>query len=165
MLISLTQFLVNAKAQNEVIKEYEGIIIYYETDSIPQDVFFLPCKIEYDGAFKDFAIEKIKNYKGELNEIFFQGIRWGMPDLLAKVQSMNYLTCKRITGNGGFLNMRLSAGKIFVKVRPNFNKNLGAKRQESFLLELQTQRYSFISIDFDFDEEGLPVFFEPFFLR
>jgi hypothetical protein len=165
MFTSLTQFLINSKAQNQVIKEYEGIIIYYETDSIPQDIFFIPCKVQYTGSFENFAHEKVKNYQGEITEIFFQGIRWGMPNLQNTFDSMAYLSCKRITGNSGFFKMRMSAGKIFIKIRPNFNKIKSNKKREQFLLELGENEFRFTSGDFDFDTEGLPVFFEPLFLK
>jgi hypothetical protein len=45
MFTTLTQFLSYAKAQNSVIAKYEGIIFYYDTDSIPQDVFCFLVKL------------------------------------------------------------------------------------------------------------------------
>lgn len=163
--ITVSQFLQYAKAQNEVVNEFEGIIIYYETDSIPQDVFLLPCKVEYKGSFKDFAINTLKNYKGELIEIYFQGMRWGMPDLLREVGGMNYINCKRITANSGFFNMRISAGIIFAnatfaKEDKNYKEN-----KEKFILEFEKDRFNFISCDYNLDKNGLPVFFKPLYLK
>jgi hypothetical protein len=165
IIIASCQFLNTARSQETIINEFEGIIIYYDTDSIPQDVFLLPCKIEYKGSFIDFAVNTFKNYKGELIEIYFQGMRWGMPNLLPVVQQMNYLKCKRITMNGSFFKMRISAGVIFTDATfAKENKN-SMENKEKFILEFETNRFNFISFDYNLDKNGLPVSFEPLYLK
>lgn len=164
MFITVAQLLHYAKAQNEVITEYEGIFFYYETDSIPQDVFLLPCKIEYQGFFSNFLIDKLKNHKGELIEIYFQGMRWGMPSLTKVIKEMSYYPCSRIAGNGSNIKMRLCIGKIFCNAT-YIKESEHPPSKEDFLLEIGGKRYSFISNDFESYKMGTPVFFEPFMIN
>jgi len=165
MFISLSQFFNNARAQNSIINEFEGIIIYHETDSIPQDVFLIPCKVEYTGSFSDFVLNTLRDLKGQALEIYFQGMRWGMPNLLEVVKKMNYIKGKRITTNENSFQLRISAGKIFsdatftVKV-PGYRAN-----NTEFLIEIESKRFSFTTSDYDREKNGLPVFFEPIDIR
>jgi hypothetical protein len=163
--ITVSQFLNYAKAQNEVINEFEGIFFYYETDSIPQEVFLLPCKVAYKGCFTAFADSAIKNYKGKLTDIYFQAMRWTMPNILQEAERMNYIKCKRLTTNGGFFNMRISAGKIFADATYLQTISEYAENNTDFALEYNSVKYNFISYDFDVTKKGLPVSFEPLYLK
>jgi hypothetical protein len=163
--ITVSQFLHTAKAQKDSLNEFEGIFFYYETDAIPQEVFLLPCKVAYKGCFTAFADSAIKNYKGKLVEIFFQPMRWTMPNILQEVERMNYMKCKRLTTNGGFFNMRISAGKIFVEA-PDFLKLYEyAENNTDFVFEFNSAKYNFISYDYDIEKKGQPVTFEPLYLK
>jgi hypothetical protein len=164
MFVSLTQFLSYTKAQNEIINEFEGIIIYYETDTIPQDVFFLPCKVVFIGSFTDFAMSQLKNHNSELIEIYFQGIRWGIPTLGKVFESMAFLQCRRLFPNGNYAKMRLSAGKIFCNATHQVQSEYPPQR-EKFTFELNGKRFDFIAIDYEREKNGLPVFFEPLYLK
>jgi hypothetical protein len=165
ILISVSQFLHCAKAQNEIINEFEGIFFYYETDAVPQEVFLLPCKVAYKGCFTDFADSTIKNYKGKLIDIYFQSMRWTMPNLLQEVERMNHVKCKRLTTNGGFFNMRISAGKLFADATNLQTIAEYAENNSDFVLEYNSVKYNFISYDFDVTKKGLPVRFEPLYIK
>ncbi|NOT92775.1 hypothetical protein [Ferruginibacter sp.] len=166
--ITVSQLLHYAKAQTDSLNEFEGIFFYYETESsIPQEVFLLPCKVACKGSFADFADSTIKNYKGKLVEIYFQAMRWTMPSFLQEVERMNYIACKRLSSTGGSFNMpmRISAGKIFANA-PDFLKlHEYAENNTDFVLEYNTVKYNFISYDFDVEKKGLPVSFEPLYVK
>ncbi len=163
--ITISQFFNFAKAQNEIINEFEGIIFYYETDSIPQDVFLLPCKVEYKGDFTDFVVNTLKNYKGKLIEIYFQGMRWGVPNLLSIVRRMDYLESKRITGNGGSFNLRISAGIIYTDATYPTKLFEYKENKAAFILQFNSIKFNFIVYDFDREKNGQLIFFEPLYLK
>lgn len=166
-IITVSQFLHYAKAQTDSLNEFEGIIFYYETDAIPQEVFLLPCKVTYKGCFTAFADSTIKNYKGKLIDIFFQGMRWGMPNLLQEVERMNYITARRLSSTGGSFNMRMriSAAKIFTDATSSVKLYEYAENNTDFVLEFNSVKYNFISYDFDTEKKGTPVSFEPLYLK
>ncbi len=166
MFTTLSQFISHAKAQNSLITKKEGIIFYYETDSIPPIVFLVPCKVKFNGLFSDFVIKKLENYSGGVTEIYFQGMRWGMPNLLEQFQKLEYLKCKRISLNDSFSNMRIVAGAIFIDANTYPRKGEAhVDNPEDFSIEFASRKFSFISKDYDLDKHGLPVFFEPFTTR
>ena len=166
--ITVSQFLNYAKAQNEIINEFEGIFFYYETESpIPQEVFLLPCKVAYKGSFTDFADSTIKNYKGKLIDIYFQAMRWTMPHLLQEVGRMNYIACKRLSSTSESYNLRMciSAGKIFADATNLQTISEYAENNTDFILEFNSVKYNFISYDFDVTKKGQPVSFEPLYIK
>lgn len=166
--ITLCQFLNCAKAQKDSLNEFEGIFFYYETEShIPQEVFLLPCKVAYKGSFTDFADSTIKNYKGKLIDIYFQAMRWTMPNFLQEVERMNYIASKRLSSTSESFNlgMRISAGKIFADAPRLVRLFEYTENNTDFVLEFKSIKYNFISYDFDTEKNGLPVSFEPIYVK
>lgn len=163
--IMLYQFLGSAEAQNTTTNKFEGIILYYETDSIPQEVFLLPCKIEYSGSFTDFVIKSLRDHQGELIEIYFQGMRWSMPNLFSLVQQMNYIKGKRVIVNNDFIPLRISAGIIFADAsfsvkNQNYNEN-----RTKFIVQIDSAQIDLMIVDYDREKNGLPFLFEPLYFK
>jgi hypothetical protein len=168
IIIASCQFLNTARSQETIINEFEGIFFYYETKSpIPQEVFLLPCKVAYKGSFTDFADSTIKNYKGKLIDIYFQAMRWTMPNFLQEVGRMNYIACKRLSSTSESFNlrMRISAGKIFADATHLITISEYAENNTDFVLEFNSDKYNFVSYDFDVTKKGQPVSFEPLYIK
>ncbi|MFM2326182.1 MAG: hypothetical protein RIR31_384, partial [Bacteroidota bacterium] len=75
--------------------------------------------------------------------------------------------CKRLSSTGGSFNMpmRISAGKFFANA-PDFLKLYEyAENNTDFVLEYNSVKYNFITYDFDVEKKGLPVSFEPLYIK
>jgi len=116
-MIGLTSYLNYAIAQKRDLSVAEGIIIYSTVASdIPQEVFFIPVAINKDRNFDAFIKETLSNPSNYTYVVYFQGIRWIMPDLSSVVRSLKSVPIQYGTKNK---LMQLSFGKItFDKTYP-----------------------------------------------
>jgi len=91
-MIGLTSYLDYAIAQKKDLSYVEGIIIYpVAIDGIPQEVFFIPGSMKKDENFNNFLIETFSNRSNHTYVVYFQGIRWIMPDIEDVIKSMKPL--------------------------------------------------------------------------
>ena len=111
--MSIFQLLNDAKAQNRDMREFEGIIFYRDTDSIPEEVFLIPAHLKSDEDFNEFVATTFSNFKDTVINIYFQCMRWTMPNMLENVKMMKY-TKGYLKRNSDLVeNLRISACKIY----------------------------------------------------
>ena len=113
--MSIINLLDSAKAQNKKLIEWEGIIVYFDTDSIPQEVYLIPVKLDYEGTFENFVHHTFENYNGNAIDMYVQGMHWLMPNLLEEIQSLQYIKAESLINIKGGLpkTLRISAAKIY----------------------------------------------------
>jgi len=165
--MSITALLNEAKAQNRKLFAMEGIIFYFDTDSIPQEVYLIPVKLNYKGDFEDFVHKTLDSFQGKALDVYFQGMRWMMPNLLEEVQNMKYITAETaeyITpefANSNFIKpLRGSACKIYTNLTHAEMLTFYADKGIKFVIKIGEKRYT-IPIGNLKPEYCVPTYFEP----
>lgn len=91
-MIGLYNYLNYAAGQGRKLVRYEGILIYDPAfGNLPQDVLFMPIVWNHKNGFEDFLIKQFSNEKAHLYQVYFQGIRWILPDLEKKLSSCGFV--------------------------------------------------------------------------
>lgn len=91
-MIGLTNYLNFAKEHNRKLNRYEGIMIWNpKFGSLPQDVLFVPAYWDKKGSFEDFLKNEFSKKDFIIYQIYFQGIRWILPDLEQKLNDTKYV--------------------------------------------------------------------------
>lgn len=75
------------------VEETTGLLIFAETDSIPQDVIFIPVKDTSGKSVEDILFAELTGKNNSAIILYFQGLRWSHPQLAKDLQ-----TCKQTSG-------------------------------------------------------------------
>lgn len=94
-MIGISNYLNFAKEYNKCLIHREGIVIYApELGPLPQDILFLPQKWDKKGNFEEFMITTLLKEDIRLYQVYFQGIRWIMPDIVEVLKSTKSVEIK-----------------------------------------------------------------------
>ena len=74
-------------AQEPKLEKITGLLIFAKTDSIPQDVIFLPIKDIQDYDFEKLLELGLAQNHNKSLFVYFQGLRWRTPDLAIKLKN------------------------------------------------------------------------------
>jgi len=156
--MSIATLLNIAKAQNRGLIEMEGIIIYFETDSIPQEEYLIPIKLNYNENFESFVLHTLENLNTKAIDVYAQGMRWVMPNLLEEIQSMLYIKAEIVNPN--FKRpIRISACKIYTDTTHSKELVLYPDKDMSFLVKLNEKIFK-VGIENLKPQYGVPRYFE-----
>lgn len=105
----------------------EGLFIYtLAYGSIPQEVYFIPCKVDIDTDPEEKLLTVIEDGDAIAYITYFQGMRWGQSDLSNVILSLKY---KEILFGTNEVKIRLSYGAI------TFDKRFNHLEQDNPVLE------------------------------
>lgn len=94
-MTSTSNYFEYANKFKRDVTQYEGILIYSpEHGPLPQEVLFSPCKWDKKGRFESFLVKTFSDGDKVLYQVYFQGIRWIMPDIVDKLSSSKYVLIK-----------------------------------------------------------------------
>ncbi|WP_156131348.1 hypothetical protein [Pedobacter kyungheensis] len=94
-MIGISNYLNYAKEHDRRLVHYDGIVIYApEFGPLPQDVMFLPQAWNKKGDFEEFMVTALSKEDSKLYQVYFQGIRWIMPDIVEVLKSTKSVKIK-----------------------------------------------------------------------
>jgi len=93
----------NLTAQKNNLETLSGILIFAKTDSIPQDVIFIPVKNMEGYDFEKLLTLGLSQNNNKGLFVYFQGMRWRTPQLASLLkecaQTTGILVDKKIYNN------------------------------------------------------------------
>lgn len=91
-MIGLSLYLEYAKAQNKDLSYVEGIIIYDNSQQrIPPVMIFIPTILNKQKNIEGLLTEKLSNNNTRGYIIYFQSLKWILPDLADRVKSLKHI--------------------------------------------------------------------------
>jgi hypothetical protein len=119
-MCSLFSFLAYSEERNRVLKSIEGVIMYpYTETNVPNYVYFMPKKLNEGEHLGAFFKQQFLYLPDEFYVLYFNPIRWILPDLASIMKSLNSIP----VGYGkNQLLFELSYGRITFDVTPNSNQ-------------------------------------------
>jgi hypothetical protein len=109
-MIGLAAYLKYANWQKRELSSIEGIVIYDDSSiAIPAYVVFIPVTFEKGKEVKQSLEETLLRPNPRAYIIYFQAIRWILPDLADIVKSLNYI---KVNYGGLYLSRKVSYGKF-----------------------------------------------------
>lgn len=117
-MIGLSSFLDYAKAQKIALSPVEGIIMYDDSQGIPQEVIFIPKTLKKGGRLKGLIRKTLSASTTVAYVVYFQGIRWVIPDLETTVANLN---SNQIVYGQARVSAKISYGRLTFNttVRPD----------------------------------------------
>ena len=107
---NIFSFLAYAKAQNLVLKNIDGIILYHLTESaIPEYIYFMPKRLVGNRSLSKFFNCQFKYIPEKFYLIYFNPIRWVLPDLPETMRSIQGIAIEY--GNNRLL-FQLTYGRV-----------------------------------------------------
>lgn len=94
-MIGLSAYLEYAKAQNKELLTVEGIVIYDNSvTALPMFMIFIPAKIEKNVKIEKCMEETLLKPDSRGYIIYFQSIKWILPNLEDIVRTLDYKLIK-----------------------------------------------------------------------
>ncbi len=94
-MISSFDYFEYANKYKRDLLQYVGILIYSpDHGALPQEVLYLPCKWNKKGHFENFLKETFASGDKVLYQVYFQGVRWVMPNVVEKLSASRYINIK-----------------------------------------------------------------------
>ena len=110
----------NLKAQENKLEKVSGILIFAKTDSIPQDVIFIPVKNVEEYDFEQLLDSGLAQNLNKGFFVYFQGMRWRTPELAMLLkesyQTTGILKDKNIYNNT--TEVQIVLGRIIFRKLP-----------------------------------------------
>ncbi|MDQ6903414.1 MAG: hypothetical protein M3139_10435 [Bacteroidota bacterium] len=158
--MSIANLLNLAKAQNKKLIEWEGIIVYFDTDSVPQEVYLIPVKLDYEGSFENFVHHTFENYNGNAIDMYVQGMRWLMPNLLDEIRSLQYIKGESLLNIKGLpKGLRISSSRIYTDTSHVERMHTYPDRITEFPIQIGNTKYN-LRIENLKKRFGVPQFIE-----
>ncbi|SFE45684.1 hypothetical protein SAMN05518672_106189 [Chitinophaga sp. CF118] len=101
-----------AKKFNRQLHSISGLIIYDTTYPIPPSVVIIPCDIRPGQDLNTLVREQLLNNKTEGILVYFQGIRWIMPDLEEPLKQWTFVNAEAVDGYFNKASLKISYGKV-----------------------------------------------------
>lgn len=92
LFILLLMIVGNLKAQENKLEKISGILIFAKTDSIPQDVIFIPVKNVEGYDFEKLLVSGLSQNINKGLFVYFQGMRWRTPQLASLLKECHQTT-------------------------------------------------------------------------
>lgn len=96
-MIGVNNYLQYANKNNKNIVHYEGILIYspeFGPSRLPQEVLFMPQEWNREISFEDFLLKNLNERDKTLYQVYFQGVRWIIPDLESELENAKFISIK-----------------------------------------------------------------------
>ncbi|WP_442587759.1 hypothetical protein ACSBL2_17075 [Pedobacter sp. AW31-3R] len=124
-------FLAYSEAQNRVLQQLNGIIIYPFTETgIPEFVHFMPETRNRRAGLSTYFKRRVRYLPEQFYVLYFNPIRWVLPDLASTMRS---LTAFPVEYGKHRLNFLISYGCITFDVTPN---DIPPEPEETLLLRV-----------------------------
>lgn len=151
-------FLVSSEANSRVLQQMNGIILYPFTENgIPEYVHFMPKTLRKGRSLTACFKRSRDIVKDQFYVLYFNPIRWIMPDLARTMRSLDALP---VEYGKNKLNFLLSYGSITFDVTPRDN---AAETEETILLRVPlflTSTCVYINVMDIPEMMGVPKLFE-----
>lgn len=147
---------------NGNLTEKQGILIYRDSDSLPQDVIFIPIN-KIDSLDINSLIEKgLKENKGIVPLMYFQGMRWRNSKLLDDISdglAFNGVLYDKLIYNN-LTKVRIIYGKIFFADTTSLTEKYDPVPTDKVTLKVNGESYLF-EVHFEEPRDlGYPIIFE-----
>ena len=155
---NLFSFLAYAKAQNLVLKNIDGIVLYHLTESaIPEYIYFMPKRLIGDRSISKFFNCQFKYIPDKFYLIYFNPIRWVLSDLPDIMRSIEGLAIEY--GNNKLL-FQLTYGRVTFDITNAKKDKLKDDLSEYQVPIYMDEKCFFINIVDLPENMGIPKLFE-----